>query len=412
MVLVEKLFFNVMLVMFPILIYFVYKCYNQVFIKKYNFLLLGFTLFSSIYLCLKHGGVDSNNIILLFCNIPIIIAYVKKEGSIGIILSLIVILYYYFYSDYNVYIILIKYFIYTSIYYYLKNKVDTDSFIKIIFVIQAFFLSFEYFFVNHTESIAHVLKLQILVLTIYIMTIIVLYLLNLADKITTLYSEIKLLEKEKKIKESLFKITHEIKNPIAVCKGYLDMLDVNDKNKINRYIPIIREEIDRSLNIMEDFMQFSKIKLDNEIVDINLLLDDVYDNFKILNKLKNIELEYVENNDEIYVNGDYNKLKQVLINLIKNSAEAIKNKGKIIIKSDNNSREFKILIIDNGCGMSEETLSKIKEIFYTTKEKGSGIGVSLSNEIIRAHGGKLEYNSELGKGTVVKITLPILKNVY
>lgn len=159
-------------------------------------------------------------------------------------------------------------------------------------------------------------------------------------------------------------------------------------------------------------MQFSKIKLDKEIVDINLLLDDVYDNFKILNKLKNIELEYIESDKEIYINGDYNRLKQVLINLIKNSAEAIKDKGKIVIKSDNNSREFKILIIDNGCGMSEETLSKIKEIFYTTKEKGSGIGVSLSNEIIKSHGGKLEYDSTLGEGTTVKITLPILKNVY
>ncbi len=409
--LVEELIFNIMLVMFPILVYFVYKCYNQVFIKKYNFLLLGFTLFSSVYLSLKYGGVSTNNVILLFCNIPIIIAYIKKDGILGLLLSLVVILYCYFNFDYNIYVLLIKYSVYAIIYYYLKTKVDKSNFIKIIFVVQGFFLSFEYFFVNNAEDLVVIIKLLFLVIIVYTITIIILYLLNLGDKITTLYSEIKILEKEKKIKESLFKITHEIKNPIAVCKGYLDMLDVNDKNKINRYIPIIREEIDRSLNIMTDFMQFSKIKLDKEIVDINLLLDDVYDNFKILNKLKNIELKYIESNEEIYINGDYNRLKQVLINLIKNSAEAIKSKGKIIIKSENNSKEFKILIIDNGCGMSKETLSKIKEIFYTTKEKGSGIGVSLSNEIIKAHGGSLEYDSKLGEGTIVKITLPILKNV-
>ena len=411
MVLVEELIFNIMLVMFPILVYFVYKCYNQVFIKKYNFLLLGFTLFSSVYLSLKYGGVSTNNIMLLFCNIPIIIAYIKKEEILGLLLSLVVILYCYFNFDYNIYVLLIKYSVYAIIYYYLKTKVDKSNFLKIIFVVQGFFLSFEYFFVNNAEDLVVIIKLLFLVIIVYTITIIILYLLNLGDKITTLYSEIKILEKEKKIKESLFKITHEIKNPIAVCKGYLDMLDVNDKNKINRYIPIIREEIDRSLNIMTDFMQFSKIKLDKEIVDINLLLDDVYDNFKILNKLKNIELKYIESNEEIYINGDYNRLKQVLINLIKNSAEAIKSKGKIIIKSENNSKEFKILIIDNGCGMSKETLSKIKEIFYTTKEKGSGIGVSLSNEIIKAHGGSLEYDSELGEGTIAKITLPILKNV-
>lgn len=410
--LVEELIFDIMLVMFPILIYFVYKCYNKVFIKKYNFLLLSFALFTSVYLCLKYGGNSSNNIILLFCNIPIIIAYIKKEGFLGILLSLVVILYCYCNYNYDIYILLIKYLIYAIIYYYSKRKVDTNNFIKIIFVIQGFFLSFEYFFVNDAKDVIVVVNLLILVLIIYIITIIVLYLLNLADQITTLYNEIKFLEKEKKIKESLFKITHEVKNPIAVCKGYLDMLDVNDKDKINRYIPIIREEIDRSLNIMTDFMQFSKIKLDKEIVDINLLLDDVYDNFKILNKLKNIELKYIENDKEIYIDGDYNRLKQVLINLIKNSVEAITETGTIVIKSENTLKEFKIMIIDNGCGMSKETIDKIKEIFYTTKEKGSGIGVSLSNEIIKAHGGKLEYDSKLGKGTIVKITLPIVKNAY
>ena len=61
--------------------------------------------------------------------------------------------------------------------------------------------------------------------------------------------------------------------------------------------------------------------------------------------------------------------------------------------------------------MTKETLEKIKEIFYTTKEKGSGIGVSLSNEIIKAHGGKLEYSSSVGVGTEVKIILPIINNI-
>ena len=412
MILVEKIAFNIILVMGPILIYFVYICYNQIFIKKYNVLLFGITLFTSTYLCLKYGGADTNKAILLFCNIPIIIAYIKKEGTIGIILSLVVILYCYFNFQYNLYILLIKYFVYAFLYYFFIKKIDINNFIKIIFVVQGFFLSFEYFFVNNLENIFTIIKLLALVMIVYIIMIIVLYLLNLADKITTLYTEIKALEKERKIKESLFKITHEIKNPIAVCKGYLDMLDINNKEKVNKYIPIIREEIDRCLNIMTDFMQFSKIKINKELVDINLLLDDVYDNFRILNNLKNIKLEYIENEKEIYIDGDYNRLKQVLINLIKNSAEAITNKGKIIIKSEYSLKEFKIIIIDNGCGMSKETLNKIKDIFYTTKEKGSGIGVSLSNEIIKAHGGKLEYDSKLGEGTTVKITLPIYKTVY
>lgn len=411
MILVEELFFNLMLVMFPILIYFVYKCYNQIFINKYNFLMLGIALFTSVYMCFKYGEVGDYNTILLFCNIPILIAYIKKEGIIGMLLSLIVVLYAYVNLESNIYILLLKYIIYYIIYYKYKNDMNIQYFLSIVFVIQGFFLSFEYFFVGNLINSWIIIKLLIIILLIYLAIILSIYLLKLADSITTLYSDIKMLEKEKQIKESLFKITHEVKNPIAVCKGYLDMLDLNNQDKINRYIPIIREEIERCLNIMTDFMQFSKIKLNKELVDINLLLDDIYDNFKLINKFKNITLEYYENEEEIYIEGDYNRLKQVLINLIKNSAESIAKKGNIVIKTKSDMNNFEIFVIDNGCGMSKETLNKIKDIFYTTKEKGSGIGVSLSNEIIKAHGGNLDYSSELGKGTSVKITLPISKKV-
>lgn len=411
MILVEELFFNLMLVMFPILIYFVYKCYNQIFINKYNFLMLGIALFTSVYMCFKYGEVGEYNTILLFCNIPILIAYIKKEGIIGMLLSLIVVLYAYVNLESNIYILLLKYIIYYIIYYKYKNDMNIQYFLSIVFVIQGFFLSFEYFFVGNLINSWIIIKLLIIILLIYLAIILSIYLLKLADSITTLYSDIKMLEKEKQIKESLFKIAHEVKNPIAVCKGYLDMLDLNNQDKINRYIPIIREEIERCLNIMTDFMQFSKIKLNKELVDINLLLDDIYDNFKLINKFKNITLEYYESEEEIYIEGDYNRLKQVLINLIKNSAESITKKGKIVIKTKSDTTNFEIFVIDNGCGMSKETLNKIKDIFYTTKEKGSGIGVSLSNEIIKAHGGNLDYSSELGKGTSVKITLPILKKV-
>ena len=135
MILVEKIAFNIILVMGPILIYFVYICYNQIFIKKYNVLLFGITLFTSTYLCLKYGGADTNKAILLFCNIPIIIAYIKKEGIIGIILSLVVILYCYFNFQYNLYILLIKYFVYAFLYYFFIKKIDINNFIKIIFLV-------------------------------------------------------------------------------------------------------------------------------------------------------------------------------------------------------------------------------------------------------------------------------------
>ena len=155
------------------------------------------------------------------------------------------------------------------------------------------------------------------------------------------------------------------------------------------------------------WLETIKIKIIKETFDLNLLLDDVYDCIKIIVKNKNIKLEYIEQvNNEIYINGDYERLKQVLINLIKNSYEAIIEEGLITISSEINKNYINVIVKDNGIGMDEETLSNVKEMFYTTKKTGTGLGVALSNEIIKAHNGELIYSSKPNIGTKVTIRLP------
>ena len=185
------------------------------------------------------------------------------------------------------------------------------------------------------------------------------------------------------------------------------MIDPKNEDKITRYIPIIKQEIDRSLNIMSDFMEFSKIKIENEILDINVLLEDIIEELDLIIDSKNIKMTSRITKDEIFINGDYNRLKQVFINLIKNSMESIEGKGKIEIITHTLKEKYYIEITDTGCGMDEYTLSKIKELFFTTKQKGSGVGVSLSSEIIKAHNGTIDYYSKVGKGTKVVVKLPI-----
>lgn len=403
----EELFLNIILITFPILVYFICSCYHLLRKEKYNDLLLGLLLVSSLYIFLKYGKVVNDNKILLFCNIPIIFAFLKKKGYLAIILSLFVIGYCHYVFDYNVIIMSIKFLVYYLAYIvFNKHRVSDNDFVAIFASIQGFFIAFEYFFINDVDDVNTFITIFLITFLFYIITFILLYLSNIVSKITNLFYEVKKLEKEKEIKNSLFKLTHEIKNPIAVCKGYLDMLDIDDYDKLNRYIPIIKQEINRSLNIMSDFLEFSKIKINKDIVDINVLLDDVYDSFKILNKNKNIELVYNEKEEEIFIEADYDRLKQVLLNLMKNSSEAITKNGRIILDSKIDGNNCIITVEDNGIGMSSETLKEIKTLFFTTKKDGSGIGVSLSNEIIKAHGGQLNYFSTYGKGTKVQIQLP------
>ena len=400
----DEIILNIILILFPIMVYLVFSCYKGLKNQGYSKILFIVTVFTSIYLCLKYTNTIDNYKLLLLLNIPIIVSYIKNEKNLAILTSILVII---LCNENNVNLIFVslKLLMYLIVYYYCK-KYKKDNFIEYTAVIQGFFLTFEVFLYHDYSSFITLLDSFLIMLIFYFVTFIAVYLFKLADNVTNLYNDVKELEKEKQIKNSLFKLTHEIKNPLAVCKGYLDMIDIDNKEKANKYIRIIKQEIDCSLNIMTDFLATNNIKIAKEVFDINILLDDVYEGSKIILNNKNIKLDYINNNEEMLLSGDYARLKQVLLNLLKNSSEAIIDKGIITLSAYKKKKYYYIELVDNGKGMDNETLSKITEMFYTTKSRGNGIGVSLSNEIIKAHNGELIYESEINKGTKTIIKLP------
>ena len=401
----ERVLFSMILIIFPILMYLVFSCYNALSDKIVKRIVFIVTMITSLYLSLMYNFEDSK--LLLFCNIPILICYLKKEELFGLLLSLIVILYSSSLYDISIYIIVIKFLSYYIAYLLLyKRKEFNYLFLKISCIIQGFFISFEYF-MNYYGSLDRVIIFMLYILVVYFFTFFSLYLFKLADNISSLYLVHNKIKEENKLKDSLFKLTHEIKNPIAVCKGYLDMINLDDINKSKRYINIIKSEIDRSLNVMADFMEYSKIKINKDVMDIVMLMDDIYESFEVLINGKNIKFIYNNSYDEIYLMGDYDRLKQVFVNVIKNSIESINKNGIINIDIDKCDKNVIISISDNGIGMNEEELSNIKEMFFTTKKNGTGLGVALSNEIILAHNGELSYDSKKYEGTKCTIKLPI-----
>ena len=402
----KNIVFNIILVLFPILIYFVYNCYNEVNNNKNKKTALELSLFTSLYLCLKFGNFEADyNDLLIICNIPILFAYLKRKEKIRKILSLFLILYSYFNFDINIYLVISVLLTYFITYVVLRKKIDNKSFIIVTATIQAFIISF-ITFININSKVCLTIDIFLLILVYILLSAFILYLFDIMDKLSGIYLNIKELERDKQLKNSLFKLTHEIKNPLAVCKGYLTMINIDNKEKTEKYLNIIKQEIERSLNIMADFSELNKIKLNKELIDINMLVEEVYNSLNLLMYNKNITINY-KNNEEIFLSCDYNKIKQVLINLIKNSYEAITNEGIIDIKTYKDKNSFYIEIKDNGSGMDENTLDKITEMFYTTKQEGTGLGVVLSNEIIKAHNGTLKYESKLNRGTKAIIKLPL-----
>lgn len=401
----NSIIINVILIIFPILMYLVISCYNLLTTRNVERVIFIITVCTSLYLSLTYN-INNEKELLLFCNIPILICYFKKEYGMGLILSLMVIIVSYFEYDFNLYVLIVKYILYFITYILLFRRKDFRYlFLKITAIIQGFFITFEYFIISNNE-IDKIFYLILDTLFIYIITFVCLYLFKLADNITLLYSNMNKVQEENKLKNSLFKLTHEIKNPLAVCKGYMDMINLNNVDKANKYIKIVKSEIDRSLDVMNDFMEYSKIKVNKEIFDLNILFGEIYDSFNLLLKGRGIKFKYTNDYDELYLWGDYNRLKQVFVNVIKNSVEAIQDNGIIEMIVSVNKKGVEIIIQDNGIGMSESELEHIYEMFYTSKKNGTGLGVSLSYEIILGHNGSMKYQSVKNEGTKCIIELP------
>lgn len=402
----DDVIINVILILFPLLIYFVISCYSEVNnkkIKNYVFNLLNCT---SIYLCIKYGKTENLTLLLLFCDISVMIAYIKRKDKLSVILSLALLIYCYYTHKIGVYmfIIIAKYISFFIVYQIYKRK-EKDKLITASAIFQAFYTSMLYF-INPNNKVYNIIDIFWIICIFFITSILVLYLFKILDNLSNLFISIKELEKDKQTKNSLFKLTHEIKNPLAVCKGYLEMINIDNKEKTNKYIGIIKQEIERSLLIMADFRCLNKITLQKEQVDLNLLVAEVYESLKLLVKSKNIKLIF-NNPEELYINLDFSKIKQVLINIIKNSVEAIENTGMIEIKTYKKYNYVYIEVKDNGIGMSDEIKERLTELFFTTKKNGTGLGVALSNEIVNAHNGEIKYDSKLNIGTTVIIKLPV-----
>lgn len=402
---------NAVFTFFPILIYMIYVAYSSNIDKKENNLFLELALFSSIYLVIRYGTkMDFENLPILIINVPLIIAYMKKRPVGIILISVFLIMYYHYSYDCSWGILVLEY-IYYLIIYMIKenNKIKEQLFIPFFLIIKAIFYGY-FFFYNYQDNVI-VQELFINIFSMIFLLIVVTYisvlLFKKGEEILKLHMTIKELEKEKQIQMSLFQITHEIKNPIAVCKGYLDMFDVNNPEHSQKYIPILKEEIARTLILLQDFLAINKIKIEKDVLDINLLLEETITSLGALFKEKMIEISTNIIDDEIYMNGDYNRLKQVFINLLKNSVEAMTNneKHKLRIEVNDLKNEIEIKIIDNGIGINEENLKKMTNPFFSTKKTGTGLGVYLSNEIIKAHNGKIDFESNK-KGTIVTVKLP------
>jgi signal transduction histidine kinase len=204
-------------------------------------------------------------------------------------------------------------------------------------------------------------------------------------------------------------VAHEIRNPLTSMKGYTEFLqlDETDENK-QEYLEIIMEEINRVNEIVEEFLQLAKPQaLTLEMKNLVPIIQNVVSLTEFEARKKNITLFSDCNDEEIFVRCDENRLKQVILNFIKNGMEAMPDGGFIKVMTEIKEDKVQISITDTGIGIPPEQLKRLGEPFFTTKKSGNGLGLMISFKIIESHLGNVFVESEVNKGTVFKIVLPI-----
>ncbi len=400
-----ELIISAILVTFPLLIYDYFVIYSQNMKMKKRSIVLKLILYSSLYLAMFYTKNIPFNYRFVSIIIPLILTYLYKEKFTSIVINIIIINYTINYLNYNMISTFMLFFLlYLSFNKYIKSNKNDNIFINNTIILLAMF-QIANTIMNYSKMflIDNIHSFIIFTIIIKILN----YFLSESKNVINLHMNLKEFEKDKNMKINLFKITHEIKNPLAVIKGYLSMFDVNNKEKSIKYIKIIKSEVNRSLNLLSDFMEFTKIKINTSNVIFNDLMDDIKEVLIPFFNAKNVKYNFnIEANIEI--NIDYNRIKQVLINVIKNAVEACPNNMGLVSTTIFKDKDYLYIFVkDNGSGMDKDTLDNILVPFFTTKENGTGLGVSLSKEIILSHKGEISYDSILGKGTTCKITLPL-----
>lgn len=206
-------------------------------------------------------------------------------------------------------------------------------------------------------------------------------------------------------------VAHEIRNPLASIRGYAQIVRMNMEEDDQNYndLSIVLREVDRLDRIIEQFMDFARPKPPNKTkVSIGELIDET---IKLLGsefRKNGVSIRFIRcRNDIIMV--DYEQIEQVILNILINAIQASNSGDEIIVKTIriDQSFTFKIEVVDSGEGIKDEVLDKIFTPFYTTREKGSGLGLSVSTRIIENHNGIIEIGNNVDSGAKVTIKLPL-----
>ena len=219
-------------------------------------------------------------------------------------------------------------------------------------------------------------------------------------------------------------IAHDFNNALMPIMGYSDLLlnvpnILNDLEKVKKYLELIRTSSEDAKDVVDRLRSFYKTQPDKEAfikVDLNNIIHQVVNltkpKWKDQSLSNGVTIDILTDlNDIPYINGVESELREALTNLILNSVDAIKLNGVIILRTYCDGDKVTVNVIDNGCGMTDDVLSRCFDPFFSTKgEDGTGLGLSVVYGVIQRHKGSIDVKSKPGEGTTFTLSFPALKD--
>ncbi len=221
-------------------------------------------------------------------------------------------------------------------------------------------------------------------------------------------------------------LAHEVKNPLSTIRLNMGLLeedveeldDTPQRRRVLKRIETVKRETLRLEDLLNEFLNFTRAhNLELTAADANYELKEILDFFRPQATAANVEiLEYFAN-DLPTIRIDKRSFDRAILNLLLNALQAIKgkeddnSKGEILVRTRPCGSEVAIDLIDSGSGMSDETLQKIFEPFFSTKIGGTGLGLPTVRKVIEGHGGRIAIQSEVGRGTQFTLTFPAIPRI-
>jgi len=237
------------------------------------------------------------------------------------------------------------------------------------------------------------------------------YLAEIMQDAITIKPKMVKLEKMEVVSQLAASISHEVRNPLTVVKGFIDLLkDPNlSQDKRDEYIEHINRELQSAESIISDYLAFAKPATEQkDPIFVDREISSILHMIKPWANMKSVRISEELSPGVIY--GNTQHFKQCFLNLIKNGIEAMPEGGELRVISSTSKNHITIKIEDSGVGMTKEQLSRFGEPYYSSKEKGTGLGSMVVVRTIQTMNGTLDINSVLHKGTTITVKLPEMES--